>query len=96
MTGCSFKNCNKDAVYQPVLVCPGPPDALKLELDLKICDWHRGAPVNAFISDDGWAHIKKLLQERGRKPPHRDDVSIEFETKAGVVVPSRKTVSPLE
>lgn len=96
MTPCSFKSCSNEAVYMPVLICPGPPDDLKLELDLRICEFHRGAPVNAFISDDGWAHIKNLLQDRGRKPAHRDDIEIEFETSAGLVVEARKTISPLE
>lgn len=95
MKPCGFKNCNEPARLAPVLVCPGD-DPLKLELQLMVCIRHSRAPIAAYVSDEGWRHMKKMLTDAGRKVPPRSMISLEFETLSGLTIPHLRPVSPVE
>jgi len=84
---CAFKNCSGIGRFRPTLKVPDLRDATKLgiELDVLVCDACTYKPVQAFVSDDGWGEIVKILRLHEIPIPHRTSIKIEFLSQSGIV-----------
>lgn len=79
---CDKTGCNNTAIYYPVLLVRprkyyGPP--VEMVLKLKICGpCSLQSKQEDFISKEGWEHIEKIFEIKGKSKPSRKKTRIKF------------------
>lgn len=88
---CGFRGCIRVGEFQPELIfknlkaTSGKP--LTVVLGVEVCEAHRRQPMRAFLSDEGYYHILKMLRRNGyHETPPLSEVSIQFVTESGLVI----------
>lgn len=98
---CGFRGCDERGTYTPVLVFPMitvevdrvKPNVLgkaplEMELEIEVCERHRRNPKTAFISDQGFGYMLKLLARHGfTEAVSKSDIELWFLTEDGMRLP---------
>lgn len=88
---CGFKGCAIVGRYTPILILPTiktRSGAMEVELQVEVCERHRRNPRGAFLSDEGYRHILKLLRKNGYDEiPPISTVELWFKTDTGLRLP---------
>jgi hypothetical protein len=91
---CGFRGCDEKGIYTPVLILPQVKAAnglpIEVELEVEVCERHRRDPKGAFLSDEGYRHIIKMLKSNGyrfEEIPPITGIELWFKTEEGIRLP---------
>lgn len=78
---CGFKGCTGIGLYKPVLVCPQPMQLppVELVLNIKVCEGCKRLPREAYLADEGWKYMIRLLELEKKYIPPKGAVEVRFD-----------------